>query len=87
MNDGNRKRLGMDAAKAWTKKANVSEIVKLAAYDFDYKLDTLDLLIEQGFDLPKSSDYVFSYGFWKQTKSHVTHKIFMAQRQVQNMKS
>lgn len=69
------KKQGAEAAKTWLSTASTGDIVRLAGYDFDYGLETLDDLREQGLNVPSSSDFVFSWGFYKQVKSHVCHKI------------
>jgi len=69
------KKQGGRAARAWLLTADTGEIVRLAGYDFDYGLDTLDELRAQGFKVPSSSDFVFSWGFYKQVKGHVFHKV------------
>lgn len=69
------KKQGGQAAKAWLLIAATGDMVRLAGYDFDYGLDTLDDLRAQGLNVPSSSDGVFSWGFYKQVKSHVFHKI------------
>lgn len=57
-----------------------AQIVRVAGYDFDYSLDTLDELRQQGLKVPPSSDENFSWGFWKCVKGHVTHCVWKHQK-------
>lgn len=72
---GQMKRRGGQAAKAWLSTADTREKVRLAGYDFDYGVDTLDDLRQQDFNVPSSADVMFSWGFYKQVKGHVFHKV------------
>ncbi len=81
---GTLKKQGGQAARAWLLTAATGEIVRLAGYEFDYGLDTLDDLRAQGFTVPSSSDFVFSWGFYKQVKGRVYHKIHMASNRMRN---
>lgn len=76
---GSVKRRGAEAARQWLSSADTGEKVRLAGYDFDYGLDTLDDLQQQGFNVPSSADLVFSWGFYKQVKGYVSHKVHVAE--------
>lgn len=64
---------GRDAAKAWCKTASIKQQVELAAADLEYG-ETLNALRADEFDVPESSDWDYSWGFFKQVK----WKIFRA---------
>lgn len=77
---GNLKKRGAQAARQWLLRADSGEKVRLAGYDCDYGLETLDDLQQQGFTVPSSADLVLSWGFYKQVKGHVTHKVHVSER-------
>ena len=72
------KRNGRDAAKVWLASAATADKVMLAGFDFRYGVDTLDDLSEEGIEVPSSCDPLFSWGFFKQVKGHVFHKVHVA---------
>ena len=68
------KKDGQNAARKWLKDALIQDIVDLAGSQFEYG-ETLDGLIAHGYRVPRSSDQMFSWGFFKQVKGHVFHKM------------
>lgn len=78
---GRAKREGSKAAKVWLTDADIGEKIRLAGFAFEYGVDTLDDLREEGFNIPSSADHIFSWGFYKQVKSHVYHTVHYAGRE------
>lgn len=76
---GSEKYRGREAAKRWCQTASIEQQVRLAGCDLQYG-ETLDNLIEHGLDVPAASNRDFSWGFYKQVKGRVTHKIRNADR-------
>ena len=76
-----KKKQGSVAASEWCRAADPAEIVRVAGYDFDFRLDTLDLMRKQGLNVPSSSDDYFSLGFWKGVKSYAVHKVWKARKE------
>jgi len=72
------KRQGRDAAKAWLASAATADKVMLAGFDFKYDIDTLDDLRKEGIGVPSSSDPHYSWGFFKQVKGQVFHKVHVS---------
>lgn len=69
---GTSKRRGAALAKEWIRIAPQRDKVRVAAAVVDYGF-TLTELADGSTQLPVSSDKDFSWGFYKQVKSHVFH--------------
>ena len=71
---GEKKNQGMQAAKEWLKTAPVQVQIDVAGSKFNYG-ETLNGLIDEGLSVPCSNDRDFSWGFFKQVKSRLNHKL------------
>ena len=71
---GSQKRAGQAAAREWLGSARVEQVLELAGSRLEYG-EVLDDLREEGFDLPRSSDADFSWGFYKKVKGHAHSKL------------
>lgn len=73
------KKSGQVAAKEWLRTATIEDKIGVAACDFEYG-ETLDDLVKDEYPVPRSQEPNFSWGFYKQIKSHVYHAVKMAGR-------
>ncbi len=62
-------------ALAAEKQAPLQDLIDLAASQFEYG-ETLDGLIDDGHAVPQSNDPIYSWGFFKQAKGHVFHRLW-----------
>ena len=69
------KRQGRNAAKVWLASAATADKVMFAGYDFKYDIDTLNDLRKEGIEVPSSPDPHYSWGFFKQVKGQVFHRV------------
>jgi hypothetical protein len=77
----NQKKLGQQAARKWLKNTQPDIQVELAGCRMQFG-ETLDDLIGDDLPVPPSSDPYFSWGFYKQVKGHVVHKLWSSKRPV-----
>lgn len=80
------KRQGRNAAREWLATATTGDKVGVAGCGFQYGYDTLDELRKEGLDVPSSDDPDFSWGFFKQVKGHVYHKVHFGMKGVSDAK-
>ena len=64
---GDAKKRGERAAMEWYERATIEQRVALAGCDFEYE-ETLSKLVEDGYDVPKSEDVDFSWGFFRESE-------------------
>ena len=69
------KRRGRNEAKMWLTTATAKDKVEVTGCDFEYGYDTLDMLREEGLSVLSSDSTDFSWGFFKQVKGHVLHRL------------
>ncbi len=74
---GDSKKQGARAAKEWYTQATIEQRVALAGCDFEYG-ETPSKLVADGYDVPKSEDMDYSWGFFKEVKGIVFHAIHAA---------
>jgi hypothetical protein len=74
MTRGELKKLGRTDATQWMRTAHESQVLKLAADEFQYG-DTLTGLIAEGFEVPPSDDVDYSWGFYKYVKGGTLHTL------------
>lgn len=70
-----RKREGINVAREWCRTASLLSQITIAGCGLEYG-ETLDTLIEEGYDVPSSSDRNFSWGFYKHVKGKVHDALY-----------
>ena len=71
---------GQKEAMDWLQQATAAQKIAVAGSDFEYG-ETLADLIAEGCDVPRSTDVDFSWGFFKQVKSHVHHQLTIGRKE------
>ena len=71
---GQAKKRGQQAAKTWIKANRLQCQIDVAGSGFEYGV-VLDDLRGKGLSVPASQDADFSWGFFKQVKGYVHHKL------------
>ena len=80
MNDQRgRKKDGRQTGREWCNSTSLTQQIEIAGCHFEYG-ETLDTLIQEGYDVPRSSDQDFSWGFYKQVKKTVHDAMYLMRK-------